>query len=61
MPVRLAELFMEAGGPAGVLNVVHGDKQAVDGILAAPEIRAVSFVGSSDNRALRLHERHSKR
>ena len=48
LPVRLAELFMEAGGPAGVLNVVHGDKQAVDGILAAPEIRAVSFVGSSD-------------
>ena len=48
VPVRLAELFLEAGGPAGVLNVVHGDKQAVDGILAAPEIRAVSFVGSSD-------------
>src|SRR5580704_13100609 len=48
VPVRLAELFMEAGGPAGVLNVVHGDKAAVDAILAHPDIRAVSFVGSSD-------------
>ncbi|HEY2177128.1 MAG TPA: CoA-acylating methylmalonate-semialdehyde dehydrogenase [Caulobacteraceae bacterium] len=48
VPVRLAELFMEAGGPAGVLNVVHGDKTAVDAILTHPLIRAVSFVGSSD-------------
>jgi malonate-semialdehyde dehydrogenase (acetylating)/methylmalonate-semialdehyde dehydrogenase len=48
VPVRLAELFMEAGAPAGVLNVVHGDKEAVDAILEHPEIRAVSFVGSSD-------------
>jgi malonate-semialdehyde dehydrogenase (acetylating)/methylmalonate-semialdehyde dehydrogenase len=48
VPVRLAELFMEAGGPAGVLNVVHGDKAAVDAILAHPDIAAVSFVGSSD-------------
>jgi malonate-semialdehyde dehydrogenase (acetylating)/methylmalonate-semialdehyde dehydrogenase len=48
VPVRLAELFMEAGGPAGVLNVVHGDKAAVDAILAHPAIKAVSFVGSSD-------------
>src|SRR5580704_1077938 len=48
VPVRLGELFMEAGGPAGVLNVVHGDKTAVDAILAHPDIRAVSFVGSSD-------------
>jgi malonate-semialdehyde dehydrogenase (acetylating)/methylmalonate-semialdehyde dehydrogenase len=48
VPVRLAELFMEAGGPAGVLNVVHGDKVAVDAILTHPLIRAVSFVGSSD-------------
>ncbi|HEX4197055.1 MAG TPA: CoA-acylating methylmalonate-semialdehyde dehydrogenase [Caulobacteraceae bacterium] len=48
VPVRLAELFMEAGGPAGVLNVVHGDKAAVDAILAHPDIKAVSFVGSSD-------------
>ena len=48
VPVRLGELFMEAGGPAGVLNVVHGDKVCVDAILAHPDIRAVSFVGSSD-------------
>jgi malonate-semialdehyde dehydrogenase (acetylating)/methylmalonate-semialdehyde dehydrogenase len=48
VPVKLAELFMEAGAPAGVLNVVHGDKSAVDAILAHPDIKAVSFVGSSD-------------
>jgi malonate-semialdehyde dehydrogenase (acetylating)/methylmalonate-semialdehyde dehydrogenase len=48
LPVRLGELMMEAGAPAGVLNVVHGDKIAVDAILTHPEIRAVSFVGSSD-------------
>ncbi|MET0274564.1 MAG: CoA-acylating methylmalonate-semialdehyde dehydrogenase [Phenylobacterium sp.] len=48
VPVRLAELMMEAGAPKGVLNVVHGDKAAVDAILAHPDIRAVSFVGSSD-------------
>jgi malonate-semialdehyde dehydrogenase (acetylating)/methylmalonate-semialdehyde dehydrogenase len=48
VPVRLAELMMEAGAPAGVLNVVHGDKAAVDAILTHPLIRAVSFVGSSD-------------
>jgi malonate-semialdehyde dehydrogenase (acetylating)/methylmalonate-semialdehyde dehydrogenase len=48
VPLRLAELFMEAGAPEGVLNVVNGDKECVDAILAHPEIRAVSFVGSSD-------------
>ena len=48
VPVRLAELMLEAGAPEGVLNVVHGDKEAVDAILAHPEIKAVSFVGSSD-------------
>src|ERR1700761_7384421 len=48
LPVRLGELFLEAGGPAGVLNVVHGDKEAVDAILTHPDIKAVSFVGSSD-------------
>ena len=48
VPVKLAELFMEAGAPAGVLNVVHGDKSTVDAILAHPDIKAVSFVGSSD-------------
>ena len=43
----LAELFAEAGLPDGVFNVVHGDKEAVDAILAHPDVRAVSFVGST--------------
>jgi malonate-semialdehyde dehydrogenase (acetylating)/methylmalonate-semialdehyde dehydrogenase len=41
------ELFQEAGFPAGVLNVVHGDREAVDAILDHPDIKAVSFVGST--------------
>ncbi len=41
------ELFQEAGFPPGVLNVVHGDKEAVDAILDHPDIKAVSFVGST--------------
>ncbi|MFZ1908159.1 MAG: CoA-acylating methylmalonate-semialdehyde dehydrogenase [Burkholderiales bacterium] len=45
--VRMAELFKEAGLPDGVFNVVHGDKEAVDAILAHPGIAAVSFVGST--------------
>ena len=48
VPLRLAELMMEAGAPEGVLNVVNGDKEAVDAILTHPDIKAVSFVGSSD-------------
>jgi len=40
-------LFMEAGLPEGVLNIVHGDKEMVDAILDHPDIRAVSFVGST--------------
>jgi len=48
VPLKLAELMMEAGAPEGVLNVIHGDKSAVDAILTHPEIKAVSFVGSSD-------------
>jgi malonate-semialdehyde dehydrogenase (acetylating) / methylmalonate-semialdehyde dehydrogenase len=45
--VRMAELFKQAGLPDGVLNVVHGDKEAVDAILTHPGIHAVSFVGST--------------
>jgi malonate-semialdehyde dehydrogenase (acetylating)/methylmalonate-semialdehyde dehydrogenase len=41
------ELFREAGFPAGVLNIVHGDKEVVDAILDHPDIKAVSFVGST--------------
>ncbi|MEC7553105.1 MAG: CoA-acylating methylmalonate-semialdehyde dehydrogenase [Pseudomonadota bacterium] len=48
VPLRLAELMTEAGLPDGVLNVVNGDKTAVDAILTHPDIKAVSFVGSSD-------------
>ncbi|HKR17692.1 CoA-acylating methylmalonate-semialdehyde dehydrogenase [Rhizorhapis sp.] len=48
VPVRLAELFKEAGGPDGILQVVQGDKEMVDAILDHPDIKGVSFVGSSD-------------
>ncbi|SFO96279.1 CoA-acylating methylmalonate-semialdehyde dehydrogenase [Qipengyuania nanhaisediminis] len=48
VPVRLAELFVEAGAPEGLLQVVHGDKEMVDAILDHPDIPAISFVGSSD-------------
>jgi malonate-semialdehyde dehydrogenase (acetylating)/methylmalonate-semialdehyde dehydrogenase len=45
--VRIAELWAEAGLPDGVFNVVHGDKVAVDGLLEHPDVKAVSFVGST--------------
>ncbi|MEI2725006.1 MAG: aldehyde dehydrogenase family protein [Verrucomicrobiota bacterium] len=48
VPNRLAELFLEAGMPEGIFQVVHGDKEMVDAILDHPAIGAVSFVGSSD-------------
>ena len=47
VPMRLAELFIEAGGPPGILNVVNGDKEAVDAILDDPDIKAIGFVGST--------------
>src|SRR4249920_281896 len=47
VPMRLAELLIEAGLPAGVLNVVNGDKEAVDALIAEPRVRAIGFVGSS--------------
>ena len=47
VPLRIAELFLEAGLPEGVLNVVNGDKEAVDTILNDPRIMAIGFVGSS--------------
>jgi len=47
VPMRIAELFLEAGLPAGVLNAVNGDKEAVDAILDDPDIKAVGFVGST--------------
>ena len=45
--LRMAELFLEAGGPAGVFNIVNGDKEAVDTLLNDERIKAVSFVGST--------------
>jgi len=48
VPVRLAELFVEAGAPEGLLQVIHGDKEMVDAILDHADIPAISFVGSSD-------------
>src|SRR5258708_16967720 len=47
VPMRLAELLVEAGLPAGVLNVVNGDKEAVDTLLGDPRVKAIGFVGSS--------------
>ncbi len=63
VPVRLAELMLEAGVPEGVLNVVHGDKVAVDALLTHPQVHAVSFVGSSDiaHYVYRLGAEHGKR
>ena len=47
VPLRLAELLIAAGLPAGVLNVVNGDKEAVDVLLTDPRVQAIGFVGSS--------------
>ncbi len=44
---RLAEIFLEAGFPEGVLNVVHGAREAVDALLNHPNVNAISFVGSA--------------
>ncbi|WP_236234091.1 CoA-acylating methylmalonate-semialdehyde dehydrogenase [Pseudomonas tohonis] len=43
----IAQLLHDAGLPKGVLNVVHGDKEAVDALIEAPEVKAISFVGST--------------
>lgn len=45
-PNRLAELFIEAGSPKGVLQVLHGGREVVDSLLTHPDVRAISFVGS---------------
>jgi malonate-semialdehyde dehydrogenase (acetylating) / methylmalonate-semialdehyde dehydrogenase len=47
VPVRIAELFLEAGLPPGILNVLQGAKVAVDGLLTDPRVQAIGFVGSS--------------
>ncbi len=48
VPMRLVELFAEAGGPVGLLQCINGDKEIVDAICDHETIKAVSFVGSSD-------------
>ncbi len=45
--MKMAELYREAGLPDGVFNVVHGDKEAVDNLITHPDVKAVSFVGST--------------
>ena len=59
----LAELAMEAGVPAGVLNVIHGGKEAVDALCTNPTIKAVSFVGSCHvgEHVYKLASTHGKR
>jgi malonate-semialdehyde dehydrogenase (acetylating)/methylmalonate-semialdehyde dehydrogenase len=47
VPMRIAELFIKAGLPPGVLNVVNGDKEAVDTLLTDARVKAIGFVGSS--------------
>ncbi len=47
VPMKLAELFIEAGGPPGILNVINGDKESVDALLDDPDIQAIGFVGST--------------
>jgi malonate-semialdehyde dehydrogenase (acetylating)/methylmalonate-semialdehyde dehydrogenase len=47
LALRMAELLREAGLPDGVFNIVHGDKEAVDALLAHPRVAAISFVGST--------------
>jgi malonate-semialdehyde dehydrogenase (acetylating)/methylmalonate-semialdehyde dehydrogenase len=47
VPLKLAELMIEAGLPPGILNVINGDKVAVDAILDDPDVQAIGFVGST--------------
>ncbi len=61
--LRMAELLKEAGLPDGVFNVVQGDKEAVDALLDHPDVKAVSFVGSTPiaNYIYETGARHGKR
>lgn len=62
-PLRLAELFVEAGGPPGVFNVLNGDAEAVNALLTDSRIQAVSFVGSTPvaRHVYQTAARHGKR
>ena len=59
----IADLFKEAGLPDGVFNVVQGDKEAVDALLEHPDVKAISFVGSTPiaNHIYEVGARHGKR
>ncbi|WP_126218513.1 aldehyde dehydrogenase family protein, partial [Thermus scotoductus] len=61
--VRLAELFLEAGFPEGVLNLVHGAQEAAEALVSHPEVKAVQFVGSEPvaRRIYQLAAQHGKR
>ena len=64
VPLHLAQLFLEAGGPPGIFNVVNGDKEAVDALLTDPRVMAVGFVGSSSSIANYIYAtaaQHGKR
>ncbi len=61
VPMRIAELFLEAGLPAGMLNVVNGDKEAVDTLLTDDRVKAIGFVGSSADRRIHLFDRLRQR
>jgi len=61
--LRMAELLKEAGLPDGVFNVVQGDKEAVDALIEHPDVKAISFVGSTPiaNYIYETGARHGKR
>jgi malonate-semialdehyde dehydrogenase (acetylating)/methylmalonate-semialdehyde dehydrogenase len=62
-PMMLAELAIEAGVPPGVLNIVHGGKESVDALCTHPDVKAVSFVGSTHvgEHVYKLASEHGKR
>jgi malonate-semialdehyde dehydrogenase (acetylating) / methylmalonate-semialdehyde dehydrogenase len=62
-PMLLAELALEAGVPPGVLNIVHGGKESVDALCSHPDVKAVSFVGSTHvgEHVYKLSSEHGKR
>ena len=58
--LAIAALWKEAGLPDGVMNVVNGDKEAVDALLTHPDVKSVSFVGLDPDREVRLRDRHGR-
>jgi malonate-semialdehyde dehydrogenase (acetylating)/methylmalonate-semialdehyde dehydrogenase len=58
VPIRIAELFSRRAA-RGVLNVVNGDKEAVEALLTDARVKAIGFVGSVRHRAVHLFDRHA--